>query len=108
MDLVKPLPKAKYLVFRSYSKDNAGKEFFETIHMDIATHPQTILAYEMNGEPLPLAHGAPLRLRAEVLLGFKMVKWIASIEFVETYANLRDGLGGSREENKHYEQAVPI
>ncbi|HLZ25231.1 MAG TPA: molybdopterin-dependent oxidoreductase [Ktedonobacterales bacterium] len=108
MTLVKPLPNARYLVFRSYSKDTAGKEFFECIHRDVAIHPQTILAYEMNGEPLPLAHGAPLRLRAEVLLGFKMVKWIASIEFVETYANLRDGLGGSREENKHYEQAAPI
>lgn len=108
LDMVKPLPNAKYLVFRSYSKDNAGKEYFETIHIDVARHPQTILAYEMNGQPLPLAHGAPLRLRVEVLLGFKMVKWVRSIELVETYATVRDGLGGSREENKQYEQAVPI
>lgn len=108
LNLVKPRPNAKYLVFRSYSQDNAGKQFFETIHIDVAKHPQTILAYEMNGQPLPLAHGAPLRLRAEVLLGFKMVKWIQSIEFVETYATIREGLGGSREENKQYEQAVPI
>jgi sulfoxide reductase catalytic subunit YedY len=108
LDLVQPRPEAQYVVFRSYSKDNAGKEYFEVLSMDVARHPQTILAYEMNGQPLPLAHGAPLRLRAEVLLGFKMVKWLRSIECVETYANIRDGLGGSREENKHYEQAVPI
>ena len=41
--------------------------------LEIVRHPQTILAYEMNGEPLDVGHGAPLRLRAETPLGYKMV-----------------------------------
>ena len=52
-------------------------------------HPQTLLAYEMNGEPLGEQHGPPLRLRVENQLGFKMVKWIREIEFVETPQGLR-------------------
>ncbi len=44
----------------------------------------TILAYEMNGAPVSVPHGAPLRLRCENELGFKMVKWIAAIEFVHS------------------------
>ena len=44
------------------------------------THPQSLLAYEMNGAPLPELHGAPLRLRVENQLGYKQVKWIREIE----------------------------
>jgi len=108
LDLARPAPNAKYIVFHSYSRDTEGHPYYESIGIDIAHHPQTILAYEMNGQLLPMDHGAPLRLRAEVLLGFKMVKWIESIEFVETYSTIRGGTGGSREDNKFYEQAVPI
>jgi DMSO/TMAO reductase YedYZ molybdopterin-dependent catalytic subunit len=45
----------------------------------------TILAYEMNGVPVSVLHGAPLRLRCENELGFKMVKWIAAIEFIRDF-----------------------
>ena len=51
-------------------------------------HELTILAYEMNGAPVSVLHGAPLRLRCENELGFKMVKWIAAIEFVQDFADL--------------------
>ena len=54
-------------------------------------HPQTLLAYEMNDEPLNDLHGAPLRLRVENQLGFKMVKWIQAIEFVESHKVDRRG-----------------
>ena len=108
LDAVRPLPDAKYVVFHSYSNDTEGKPYYEAINMEVARHPQTILAWEMNGHPLPMEHGAPLRLRAEALLGFKMVKWIRAIEFVETYSKVGEGSGGSREDNKYYEQAVPI
>jgi sulfoxide reductase catalytic subunit YedY len=57
-----------------------------------------ILAYEMNDEPLPVPHGAPLRLRVEIQLGFKMVKWISSIEFVSDYKNISMGQGSHRED----------
>lgn len=108
LDRCEPLANAKYLVFRSYSQDTAGKEFYETLPIEVARQPQTILAYEMNGEPLPLQHGAPLRLRVETQLGFKMVKWLKSIEVVEEYHSIRDGQGGSREDELYYEQAAAI
>ena len=62
----------------------------------------------MNWQPLMVEHGAPLRLRVETQLGFKMVKWLRSIEVVEDYATLGDGQGGSREDTMYYEQAVSI
>ncbi|MGH2487595.1 MAG: molybdopterin-dependent oxidoreductase, partial [Ktedonobacterales bacterium] len=106
--LAHPTGNARYLVFRSFSLDTSGNEYFETVRLTLADHPQALLAYEMNGHSLPLAHGAPLRLRLENQLGFKMVKWLKSIEFVESFRTVGEGLGGSREENKHYEQSVPI
>jgi len=103
----KPLPKAKYVVFYSYQYTN-GEQFYETIPLELAKHPQTILAYEMNGEPLDIPHGAPLRLRVETQLGYKMVKWIKSIEFVEDYENIGMGQGGHREDHMYYESGAGI
>jgi methionine sulfoxide reductase catalytic subunit len=84
VELVKPLPEAKYVCF--HSLQNVGRDeadpkgighFYEVIDLDpLAYHPQTLLAYEMHGAPLPIEHGAPLRLRVETSVGFKMVKWI--------------------------------
>ena len=56
----------------------------------------------MNYEPLSLIHGAPLRLRVENQLGYKMVKWISSIEFVETYKTLGKGQGGKNEDDEFF------
>jgi len=103
----KPLPKAKYVVFYSYQYTN-GEQFYETIPLELAKHPQTILAYEMNGEPLDIPHGAPLRLRVETQLGYKMVKWIKSIESVEDYENIGMGQGGHREDHMYYESGAGI
>ena len=68
----------------------------------------TILAYEMNGSPLPLIHGAPLRLRVENELGFKMVKWIQTIEFVYDYKHLGAGQGGYNEDHEFYGNRMSI
>ena len=76
--------------------------------MELAVHPQTILAYEMNGQPLPVSHGAPLRLRLETQLGFTMVKWIRAIEFVEDYKNIGKGYGGWFEDNIYRSQEAGI
>jgi methionine sulfoxide reductase catalytic subunit len=97
----KPLSNARYVVFYSYQYTE-GEQFYEAIHIELAKHHQTILAYEMNGEPLDVPHGAPLRLRIETQLGFKMVKWIKSIEFVSRYQNIGKGQGGHREDNMYY------
>jgi sulfoxide reductase catalytic subunit YedY len=108
LELCKPRAPARYLVFHSYSLDHAKQPFYESLALELARHPQTILAYEMNGEPLALPHGAPLRLRVETQLGFKMVKWLRAIELVEDYRSIRDGMGGSREDNMYYEQAASV
>ena len=90
------LPQARYLVF--HCADNLGGGpggmYYETIDLNDAVHPQTILAYAMNGEPLPVPHGAPLRLRLERQLGYKMAKYVMSIEAVASYAQLGSGRGG--------------
>ena len=73
-----------------------------------AVHPQTLLAYEMNYEPLAELHGAPLRLRAENQLGFKMVKWIRAIEFVESTRSAGQGEGGYNEDHEYFGELANI
>jgi DMSO/TMAO reductase YedYZ molybdopterin-dependent catalytic subunit len=69
---------------------------------------QTILAYEMNDKPLPIEHGAPLRLRCEKKYGYKMAKYIHSIEFVESFAHIGEGRGGYREDTVFFDWEAAI
>jgi DMSO/TMAO reductase YedYZ molybdopterin-dependent catalytic subunit len=91
-------PDARYIVF--YCADNlfeTGEEknkYYESIGLVDAYHPQTILAYEMNDQTLPIANGAPLRLRVERQLGYKMAKYVMRIEAVDHIAGIRGGRGG--------------
>jgi DMSO/TMAO reductase YedYZ molybdopterin-dependent catalytic subunit len=71
-------------------------------------HKLTLLAYEMNDEPLRVLHGAPLRLRWENELGFKQVKWIVAIEFVSDFADLGAGQGGHNDDHEFYGYRIPI
>ncbi len=109
-----PLPEARYLKFTSYGLDQltyGGKPrrpFYEVLDLLLATHPQTILAYALNDAPLPLAHGAPLRLRVETQLGYKMVKYLRAIELVAEYRTSGDGQGGSREDTMFYGRGAEI
>ena len=98
LDMAKLKPQAKYLVFRCYDSleqtlDNTG-QYYETIDMVDAYHPQTILAYAMNGETLTIPYGAPLRVRVERQLGYKMAKYIRRIDAVESFADIARGKGG--------------
>lgn len=68
--------------------------YYESIDMEDARHPQTILAYELNGATLPIANGAPIRLRVERQLGYKMAKYVMRIELVESFAHIGAGKGG--------------
>jgi hypothetical protein len=68
--------------------------YYESIALVDAFHPQTILAYEMNDQALPVAHGAPLRLRVERQLGYKMAKYVMRVEAVDEFATIRGGRGG--------------
>ena len=89
-----PTPDAKYVVFHCMDTDSDGSLYYESIDFIDANHPQTILAYEMNDRPLPVEHGAPLRLRVETQLGYKHAKYIRRIEFVADFKSIRQGKGG--------------
>ncbi len=71
-----PLPAAKYIMLRSFDSD-----YSNGWDLASAMHPQTILAYGMNDNPLPAAHGAPLRLYSPTKLGYKMTKYLLSMTF---------------------------
>jgi DMSO/TMAO reductase YedYZ molybdopterin-dependent catalytic subunit len=94
--------RARYLVFHC-ADTLGGKVYYETIDLVDAFHPQTILAWSMNGKMLPVAHGAPLRLRVERLLGYKHAKFVQRIEAVASFANIHDGNGGYWEDVSGYE-----
>jgi DMSO/TMAO reductase YedYZ molybdopterin-dependent catalytic subunit len=86
---------ARYIVFHCADRlDESGPNYYESIDPVDAFHAQTILAYEMNDQALPVAHGAPLRLRVERQLGYKMAKFVMRVEAVESFAHLGDGKGG--------------
>jgi methionine sulfoxide reductase catalytic subunit len=116
LGLCHPAANARYAVFYSLShgeRDEYGhgdptREYYEVIDLELARHHQTILAYEMNGKPLPIEHGAPLRLRVETQLGYKMVKWLRSIELVEDYKKIGEGHGGYREDVQHFGMGASI
>jgi sulfoxide reductase catalytic subunit YedY len=108
LDLVKPAADARYAVFYSLADGGDGGRYYDVHKMHNMRHQLTILAYEMNGGPVSVLHGAPLRLRCENELGFKMVKWIAAIEFVHDFADLGAGEGGYNEDHEFYGYRMPI
>ena len=96
-------PGAKYVAF--YCADNLEGEpakggeqspgqYYESVALVDAFHPQTIIAHSMNGKPLDIGHGAPLRLRVERQLGYKQAKYLQRIEVRDTLAGLNGGHGG--------------
>jgi DMSO/TMAO reductase YedYZ molybdopterin-dependent catalytic subunit/thiosulfate reductase cytochrome b subunit len=108
MDLVKPTEEARYAVFYSFADGSDGGRYYDAHRLSQMRHELTILAYEMNGAPVSVLHGAPLRLRCENEVGFKMVKWITAIEFVHDFADLGAGEGGYNEDHEFYGYRVPI
>jgi DMSO/TMAO reductase YedYZ molybdopterin-dependent catalytic subunit len=95
LDAVQPKPEARYLVFYCADPMNdSGTKYYESIDMEDALHPQTLLAYELNDQRLPIANGAPIRLRVERQLGYKMAKYVMAIEFVRSFDHIEGGKGG--------------
>ncbi len=91
-------PTARFIAFHcadtlELTLDGTG-QYYETIDLVDAVHPQTLLAYEMNDQPLDIPHGAPLRLRLERQLGYKMAKYVMRIEAIESFNKLGRGQGG--------------
>lgn len=95
LEQVEPLPAAKYVVFYCADPmDGQGTRYYESIDMEDAWHTQTLLAYELNDAPLPIRNGAPIRVRIERQLGYKMAKYIMRIELVERLDGIAGGKGG--------------
>jgi DMSO/TMAO reductase YedYZ molybdopterin-dependent catalytic subunit len=92
------MPNVRYIVFHCLDElertpDRSGL-YYESLDLFDAFHPQTILAYGMNGQSLPVAHGAPLRLRVERQIGYKNAKYITRIEAVDRLDRVGRGRGG--------------
>lgn len=106
--MCKPSKKAKYVMFYSYDVDHTGEAYYSGLRLSDMYDKHTILAYEMNGKDLPIEYGAPLRLRCEKKYGYKMAKYIHSIEFVESFEHIGKGRGGHREDNVYFDWEASI
>lgn len=103
VDLVKPHSSVTTVAFYSFGDGLYGGVYYDTHTLDNCLKPGSILAWEMNYEPLSEVYGAPLRLRVENQLGYKMVKWIERIEFVETHETIGKGYGGKNEDDEYFD-----
>jgi sulfoxide reductase catalytic subunit YedY len=102
LDLVKPQPDAKWVVFYSLGEGADKGIYYDAHPIEHMTHHLTMLAYDMNDAPLSFGHGAPLRLRNEIELGFKQVKWIKGIEFVAHFSEVGSGYGGYNQDHEFF------
>ena len=87
LNLVGVRPGAKYVVFFPFD------DSWDSLDLADSFHPQTLLAYGMNGGDLPAPHGAPVRLRVARQLGYKSVKYLSGIRVTDTLSNIGKGLG---------------
>lgn len=94
LERVKPASEARYVMFYCYDALQGADHYYESINLEDAFHPQTILAYRFDDKPLPIPYGAPLRLRVERQLGYKMAKYLKRIELVKSFDHIRGGNGG--------------
>ena len=101
LDVAGLKPQVRYIVFHCADRFGAVP-YYESIDLIDAFHPQTILAWRMNGMALPEAHGAPLRLRVERQLGYKHAKFIMAVEARASLAGLYGGRGGYWEDQSDY------
>ncbi|WAT18013.1 molybdopterin-dependent oxidoreductase [Aurantiacibacter sp. MUD11] len=103
-------PEARFIVFRCADFTMRGRgenrrrvDYYESCDIDDALHPQTIVAHQLNGEPLPVRNGAPLRMRLERQLGYKHPKYLTGIEAVASLDGIGQGKGGYWEDVAGYQ-----
>ena len=96
LETVRPKAEARFVVFHCADpmEDDGTSPYYESIDMEDAFHPQTILAYDLNDTTLPIPNGAPLRLRVERQIGYKHAKYIMRVELVSSFAHIAGGKGG--------------
>jgi DMSO/TMAO reductase YedYZ molybdopterin-dependent catalytic subunit len=107
LDQARIKPLARFVVFHCFDRMDGGLSgplpYYESCDLIDARHPQTILAYGLNGAALPVRNGAPLRVRIERQLGYKMAKYVHTIELVASFADLGSGKGGFWEDTANYD-----
>ncbi len=108
VEIVRPKPEARWVAFHSFGEGLYGGEYYDCHPIENILHPQSLLAYEMNDQPLSELHGAPLRLRVENQLGYKQVKWIRSIEFITDVKQVGGGNGGKNEDDEYFDLIANI
>ena len=91
------------VAFFSFGEALYGGSYYDTQSIENVLKAECLLALEMNGNPLPELYGAPLRLRVENQLGYKMVKWIERIEFIDSEKMLGKGEGGKNEDDEYFD-----
>jgi DMSO/TMAO reductase YedYZ molybdopterin-dependent catalytic subunit/thiosulfate reductase cytochrome b subunit len=101
--VAQPLAAAKVVAFFSFGGSLYGGGYYDTQRLDNVLKPECLLALEMNEQPLTQVYGAPLRLRVENQLGYKMVKWIERIEFIESERDVGKGQGGKNEDDEYFD-----
>lgn len=102
LDRAGVLPAARYVVFHC-ADDFDGTPYYESIDLIDACHPQTILAWGLNDQPLSIGHGAPLRLRVERQLGYKQAKYVMRVEALNSLQAIGGGKGGYWEDSSDYQ-----
>ena len=96
LNVVGILPQAKYVVYFSHQRD-----WWDSVDMDDALHPQTLIAYGMNGGELPVKFGGPTRLRVPRQLGYKSVKYVSRLTITDSLRGFGQGLGSAAPEAGH-------
>ena len=102
LDAAELKPQARFIVFRCADNLN-GDDYYESVDLVDAYHPQTIVAHLLNGQPLPIRNGAPLRMRIERQLGYKHAKYLTAIEAVASLDDIGRGQGGYWEDRAGYQ-----
>lgn len=92
--MVRPTARARYVVFDCLDADQGGTRYYESLDLQQAAHPQTVLAHALNGKPIDPDHGGPVRLRVPTQLGYKSAKWVKEIRLVASLAGTGGGNGG--------------
>lgn len=93
LELVGALPQVRHVVYRSFQPD-----WWESIDMADALHPQTLLAHGMNGRDLPVGFGGPLRMRISRQLGYKSLKYVTQLTLTDNIKQFGKGLGSAEPE----------
>jgi DMSO/TMAO reductase YedYZ molybdopterin-dependent catalytic subunit len=89
-----PQQGARYVVFHSFDRDANGTPYYESLSIEQAAHPQTLLALRQNGKPIVADHGAPVRLTIPTQLGYKSAKWVRRIQVTASLRGIGSGKGG--------------